>query len=108
MLERRAPAGRELREVLVEVGRDRSEDRLVARVLFLPQLGDQLLEVGAGGGDVVELRPECLEALLALPALALGHRVGGADLLHPPLEPPHPPPPTLPPRTPPPPPPRRT
>ena len=49
----RATSGRELREVLVEVGGDRAEDRLVARLLFLAQLGDQLLEVVARGRDVV-------------------------------------------------------
>src|SRR4029077_10996250 len=84
--ERRASSGVQLREVLVEVRRHGAEHGLVARVLFLAQLADQLLEVGAGRGDVLELLGEVLIALLELPALGLGERVGWADLLDPALE----------------------
>ncbi len=70
-----------LREVLVEVRGDRSEDSFVPGLLFLAQLADQLLQVGAGRGDVVELRAQRLEALLELLAFGAGQGVRGPDLL---------------------------
>src|SRR5260370_31853943 len=73
----------------MEVSCDGAEHGLVSRLLLLAQLGDELLEVGARGGDVVKLRAQRLEALLELVALRLGEGVGGSDLLESLLERPH-------------------
>src|ERR1700682_769571 len=86
MFERGAPSGSELREIFVEVGGDRAEDRLVSRVFLLAQLVDQLLEVGTRRGDVLQLRTQSLEALFELAALAVRKGVGRADLFDPALE----------------------
>src|SRR5260370_34852442 len=68
---------RQLRKIFVEVGRDRAEDRLVARLLLFAELADELVEVSAGGCDVVQLASQRLEPLPQLPALRLGPPVGG-------------------------------
>src|SRR5437773_1827421 len=86
MAQRCAPTRIQLREVLVEVRGDRAENGFVARFLFLAQLRDEVLEVGAGLGDVLQLLGEVLVALFQLTALGLGQRVGGSDLLEPPLD----------------------
>src|SRR5207253_6985576 len=84
--QRRATARRQLREVLLEVHRHRSEYRVVSGVLFLPQLRDQRLEVGASAGDVLELLLQVRVAVLELAALRVRQRVGGTDHFEAPLQ----------------------
>src|SRR5207245_10527129 len=83
--QRRATSGIQLREVLVEVGRDRAEDGLVARLLLFAKLPDQVFEVGPRGGDVFELLREGAIALLPLAKLRVGACVRGAASLSPAL-----------------------
>jgi len=64
----------------VEIRGDSSEDGFVTRLLLRPKLADQLLEVGARGGDVVELRAQRLEPLFQLAAFGAGQSVRRADL----------------------------
>ncbi len=86
MAQRGPAAGVELGKVLVEVGGHSAEHRLVSRILFLAEPGDQVFEVGPRGGDVLELLGEVPIALLELAALRLGEGVGRPDLLQPALE----------------------
>ena len=82
----RPPSGIQPAEVLVEVGCDGTEDGLVARLLLLAQLRDQVVEVCPRGGDVLELRGQVLIPFLELSALGFSERVGRPDLLQSALE----------------------
>src|SRR5260370_2520238 len=72
---------RQLRKIFVEVGRDRAEDRLVARLLLFAQLADELLEVPPCGRDVVQLSPQRPHPLPHLPPPALSPPAPPAVLL---------------------------
>src|SRR5260370_17666525 len=81
---------RQLRKIFVEVGRDRAEDRLVARLLLFAELAAELVEVSAGACDVVQLGAHRLEPLPNLSPLRPRQHVGRPHLSPPPL--PSPPP----------------